>query len=225
MFDKLPMVKPSMALLALDIALVAVFCSFAVLWVWNISTRTDNRVAVVLHGIFTAYLVVLACIVFLPLHGIRAAASGYDGTRPLSRAWEWGLQVHGPVVDGHLDWQRVANVLLTVPFGFFFGLLAPRLGVRRIFAACMAWAISIELIQLTISVVIGIVYRTFDINDIIDNALGAWIGLAFFVSCALWVRRFGIGKCRPVTTLSGFVSDSIDRYFDAHEQRRRPSLG
>lgn len=225
MFDKLPMVRPSPALFALDVAIVAVFCSLAVVWITYVRARTHNRVAVALHGIFTAYLVALACVVFLPLHGIRAAAAGFDGTRPLHRAWHWGLQIQSPIVDGHLDWQRAANVLMTIPFGFFFGLLAPRLGVRRIFAACIAWAVSLELIQLTISVVLGFVYRTFDINDVIDNAFGAWIGLAFFVACAVTVRGTGFGRRAPVTTLPGFIADSIDRYFEAHEQRRRPSLG
>ncbi|HET8930913.1 MAG TPA: VanZ family protein [Acidimicrobiales bacterium] len=220
MFDKLPIVDPSPALVALDLAILAVFCSLAVVWVALVRAHTHNRAAVVLHGLFAAYLVVLACVVFLPLHGVRAAAASFSGTDPLARAWYWGLQLHNPVANGHIQWQRLANVVMTIPFGFGFGLLAPRLGVRRIFAACMAWAVSLELVQLGISLALGIVYRTFDINDIVDNVFGAWIGLACFVTCALVVHSSGYGAGAPDTTLRGFVADSVDRYFAAHEARR-----
>ncbi len=225
MFDKLPIVDPSPALLALDAAIITVFCALAVGWVALVRARTHNRAAVLAHGIFAAYLVVLACVVFLPLHGLRAAAASFQGTEPLSRAWYWGLQLHLPLAHGHIHWQRLANVVMMIPFGFGFGLLAPRVGVRRIFVACMAWAVSLELIQLGISVVLGIVYRTFDINDIVDNAFGAWVGLACFVGCALAVRATRFGQGAPETTVRGFIADSVARYFEGHERRthRRPS--
>lgn len=219
MFDKLPIVDPSPRLLALDAAIFVVFAALAVAWLALVWSRTRNRAAVQVHGIYAAYLVGLACIVFLPLHGVRAAAESYSGTDPLARAWYWGLQLHSPVVDGRIQWQRLGNVLLTIPFGFGFGLLAPRLGVRRIFAACIAWAVSLEFIQLGISLTLGILYRAFDINDIVDNAFGAWIGLAFFVTCALGVRATRFGTGAPATTIPGFIAESVDGYFDAHERR------
>ncbi len=222
MFDKLPIVDPSPALLALDAAIFTVFGALAVVWIGLVRARTHNRAAVLAHGLFAAYLVVLACVVFLPLHGLRAAAASFQGTEPLSRAWYWGLQLHSPIANGHVHWQRLANVVMMIPFGFGFGLLAPRVGVRRIFAACMAWAVSLELIQLGISLVLGIVYRTFDINDVVDNAFGAWVGLAGFVACALVVRATRFGQDAPETTLRGFIADSVARYFEAHEHRAHP---
>lgn len=219
MFDKLPVVHPSPALLALDAAIVAVFCAVAVAWLRHVWRRGHNRSELAVHAIYVAYLVALFSIVFLPLHGLRAAAHAYEGTQPLSRAWSWGLKLYSPLGGGQLHWTRVANVALTIPFGFGFGLLAPRIGVRRIFVACIAWAVSLELIQLAISLLLGIVYRTFDINDIIDNAFGAWIGLAGFVVCALVVRRWGLGADAPETTLRGFVARSVGDYFRAHQAR------
>lgn len=220
LFDKLPFARPSPALLAVDIAIVVFFCAIGVVWMTIVASRTDNRIALVAHGVFTAYLVVVACLVFLPLHGIRAAAESYQGTQPLHRAWHWGFQTHSPLVDGRPDWERVANVIMTIPFGFGFGLLAPRIGVRRIVAACIGWAVSIELMQLTVSVLLGFVYRTFDIDDIIDNTLGATIGLSVFVVMAHLIRSGTFGEDRPETTLSGFVRASVDRYFAARGIRR-----
>jgi len=221
MFDKLKIVHPSPALLALDVAIGSVFVALGAAWVAVVRARTHNRAAVLLHAVFVAYLVVLACAVFLPLHGVRAAAASFQGTEPLSRAWYWGLQVHSPFASGHLEGQRVANVVMMIPFGFGFGLLAPRFGVRRIFAACMAYAVSLELIQLAISLALGIVYRTFDINDVIDNAFGAGIGLACFVGVAYLVRATGFGADAPDTTVRGVVADAVARYFAGHTRRAR----
>lgn len=220
LFDRLPIVRPSPALLAVDIAIFCLFCALGTVWMTIVASRTDNRVALVAHGVFTGYLVVLGCVVFLPLHGIREAAQSFHGTEPLTRAWYWGFQVENPIVDGHIRFERLANVVMTIPLGFGFGLLAPRIGLRRIFAACIAWAVSLELIQLGISVLVGFVYRTFDIDDVIDNTLGAGIGLAGFVACAQLVRSTGFGRDAPVTTVRGFIANSAERYVIAYRQRR-----
>ncbi|MBS1848806.1 MAG: VanZ family protein, partial [Actinobacteria bacterium] len=193
MFDHLPFTRPSAALVVVDITIFTVFVTAAITWTLLVRARTHDRATTATHGLFAGYLVVLGCVVFLPLHGVRAAIATYDGTRPLVRAWAWGLQVHTPFTAGHLDRQRIANVVLTIPFGFFFALLAPRLRYRRIAVACLVWAASLELAQLTISVVLGFVYRTFDINDVIDNTIGAWIGLALYAGCAPVARRLPSG--------------------------------
>lgn len=213
MFDRLPVVSPSPALLAVQIAMAACFAALAGVWVAYVHARTRNPAAVAAHAVFATYLVVLACILFLPLHGVRAAAASYSGTEPLTRAWYWGMQLRSPLVDGQIVWQRIGNVALTIPFGFGFGLLAPRFGVRRVVLACLAWAVSLELVQLAISLVLGFVYRTFDVNDIVDNVLGAWIGLSLFVVTAHLVRRRDLGAGAPATTLAGYVRGSVDRYF------------
>ncbi len=222
MLDRLPIVHPSPALLAVDAAIVTFFVTLAVLWCREVWSRSHNRAELILHAVFAAYLVLLLSTIFLPLHGLRAAADSFDGTHPLSRAWHWGLRVHSPVSGVHPQWQRVANMAMTVPFGYGFGLLAPGLGIRRIFAACIAFAASLEFAQLAVSVLLGIVYRTFDVNDIIDNAFGASVGLALYALTAAAVRATGFGRDAPETTIRGYVAASADRYFAAHEARHHP---
>lgn len=217
----LPFVRPSPPLLLVDLAIFGVFCTFAVAWVASVRATTRNRAAVVVHAAFAVYLVILACVVFLPLHGVRAAAASFEGTEPLSRAWRWGLQIHSPLVAGHVVVQRLANVALTIPFGFGVALIAPRLGLRRLFAVCVTAAVLIELAQLDVSVLVGFVYRTFDINDIIDNTLGASIGLALYVACASAVRSSGFGAGLPDGTLPGFIAHSATDFFTGREERRR----
>ncbi len=218
--DKLPINDPSPALLALDVTIVACLLAAAIWWSRFVYARTRNRAATLVHGAFALYLVGLLAVVFLPLHGIHASSQAFDGTRPLTRAWFWGMQVHSPYGANGVVWQRIANVALTIPFGFGFGLLVPRLGVRRILLWCIAWAVSLELAQLTISVLLRVVYRSFDVNDIIDNTLGASIGLAIFTVLAFVVRDREIGVHKPNTTLLGFLAESVNQYFAAHAARR-----
>lgn len=217
----LPFARPSAPLLVVDLAIFGVFCTVAVIWVVSLRVTRRNRATVFVHAVFAAYLVVLASVVFLPLHGIRAAAASFEGTEPLTRAWRWGLQIHSPVVAGHVALQRLANVALTIPFGFGIALIAPKLGLRRLFAICITTAVSIELIQLEVSVLVGFVYRTFDVDDIVDNTLGASIGLALYVACASAVRSSGFGADSPDETLSGFIACSADDFFAGCNERRR----
>ena len=220
MLTKLPVVVPSPLLVVFDVLCVLVLLALFGFWLWIVRHFTANRVVLAAHAVFGVYLVVLLCVVFLPLHGLRSAADGYQGTQPLTRAWEWGTTLRSPWEGGHLHWQRIANAAMTIPFGFGFGLLSPRLGVRRIGAACIAWAVSLELTQLAISVLLGIAYRTFDVNDIVDNAFGAWVGLSLFGLTALLVRRSGLGSDQPATRPAGFLWQSVGEYFEAHAARQ-----
>jgi glycopeptide antibiotics resistance protein len=71
------------------------------------------------------------------------------------------------------------NVLMTIPFGFGFKFL-----FRVSFTKCLWLAfvpgLLIETAQLLAGLWLGIPYRTVDINDIIFNSLGVWLGLAAF---------------------------------------------
>ena len=73
----------------------------------------------------------------------------------------------------------VYNIILTIPFGFGINFLhAMRLG--GIFKISVLVGVGIELTQLAISFALGYPYRIVDINDVIANALGVWLGYALF---------------------------------------------
>lgn len=87
--------------------------------------------------------------------------------------------------------QILQNILLTVPFGFGISFLVP---VRRKAAFWLALAVGlgVEAIQLAISVVLRYPYRIIDINDVLLNALGVWLGYGIFRVFArlyLWAAR------------------------------------
>ena len=74
---------------------------------------------------------------------------------------------------------------------------------------CCGVGPALELSQLTISVLLGFVYRTFDVNDLIDNSVGALIGLAgVAVMASLWVAAATSPAPEPIGG-QAFVSRSL----------------
>ncbi|MFD0957821.1 VanZ family protein [Paenibacillus chungangensis] len=76
------------------------------------------------------------------------------------------------------------NLVLFIPIGIFLPLLFKRL--RRVIpftAACVLMLLTVETMQMLLKV------GSFDIDDIILNTLGAWLGL--YIS-------YMVGKCREL---------------------------
>ncbi|MEC3618680.1 VanZ family protein [Bacillus subtilis] len=73
------------------------------------------------------------------------------------------------------------NLILLLPVGLLFPLLFAKLNnVKRILLTGFFISLFIELIQLTFSVYIRTIYRSFDVDDLILNTLGTLIGYWFF---------------------------------------------
>jgi glycopeptide antibiotics resistance protein len=56
----------------------------------------------------------------------------------------------------------------------------------------LAFGLIIEAVQLIIGLLLGYPYRVTDINDVIANALGVWLGFALFglsTRIILWLTR------------------------------------
>lgn len=121
------------------------------------------------------YLVFIARAVLLPLQPKDVIVASYDGTEPLRRAWTWGSHIIWPWQDQALP-DRILNVALFIPVGALSSL-AYKYRPRSTVISAFALSSTFELTQLAISLQLGYVYRTFDINDIIDNTFGALIGL------------------------------------------------
>ncbi len=73
------------------------------------------------------------------------------------------------------------NLILLLPIGLLFPFLFAKLNnVKRILLTGFFISLFIELIQLSFSVYIGSIYRSFDVDDLILNTLGTLIGYWFF---------------------------------------------
>ena len=104
-----------------------------------------------------------------------------------------------------------ANILLTIPFGFWINFLA-RIKPKHIFWLAVGVGMTFETAQLVISLITRNSFRAVDINDLILNALGILIGYGLFkvfsVVYAYVIGRFGIQPRHIFAYILGMVSNS-----------------
>jgi glycopeptide antibiotics resistance protein len=97
------------------------------------------------------------------------------------------------------------NILLTIPFGFGINFLLPGVLKKRPWLA-FSVGFAIETAQLISMLAWGISYRGVDINDVVWNTLGVFIGWGFF---RVFVWLFSKIKLRFGMPTRGFLA-SID---------------
>ena len=76
-------------------------------------------------------------------------------------------------------WELLGNILLTVPFGFGINFILT-LGPGFILPLSLFSGLLIETSQFLFSLLLGISYRSVDINDVILNFLGSLLGFGMF---------------------------------------------
>ena len=91
----------------------------------------------------------------------------------------------------------ILNVILTIPFGFGVNFVT-QVRAKRFLWLAPAIGFGIEAAQLAVSLMLGYPYRVVDINDVLMNAVGIWIGYGSFRIFAwlyLWAAQYlGIGR-------------------------------
>jgi len=75
--------------------------------------------------------------------------------------------------------SAIENILLTIPFGFGISFIA-RLRSKDFLWLAPLVGLVFEMIQLILSYVFRSAFRATDINDVIFNALGVWLGYGVF---------------------------------------------
>jgi glycopeptide antibiotics resistance protein len=75
--------------------------------------------------------------------------------------------------------QTIGNILLTMPFGFGIPFLV-RFKPKHFPWLAIGAGLTTETAQLGVSLLIGCVYRSVDINDVLLNTAGALLGYALF---------------------------------------------
>ncbi|CAI6330769.1 VanZ family protein [Bacillus subtilis] len=87
-------------------------------------------------------------------------------------------------------YQIGGNILLLFPLGCFLPLLFEKMRkAKLVIVSGFVASLIIETSQFTISSVIGLTYRSFDIDDLILNTLGASLGYIFFKSIYPMIRK------------------------------------
>jgi glycopeptide antibiotics resistance protein len=107
--------------------------------------------------------------------------------------------------------EIIANVILTMPFGFGVSFIT-RIRRKTIPWLALAVGVGIEAAQLIMGLILEHDYRGVDINDSIMNALGVLGGYALFILFSRWyIRRTARLKIEP-KGLAAYVYTIVSFY-------------
>ena len=140
------------------------------------------------------YALWICSVAFFPLpvgQSAAASAGGFAG-----RAWvnlvpfREMLRALPQLGAARIVREFGGNILLFVPFTLFGPLLWPRLRTWCWpLAAGVGGSLAIELIQLALSGAVGYPYRQTDVDDVILNTFGAFLGYALLLVAVALGRR------------------------------------
>ncbi|SFS53959.1 VanZ family protein [Marininema halotolerans] len=133
-----------------------------------------------LHMAFILYLMAVIALTFFPIPLDRSGSS-YNISRnswiPFQSTWIL-LRYAKPMVAFT---QIIGNLSLFLPFGLMLPLLHPKWNrLLRIFLLSFGVAFSIELLQFAVTLFAQTNYRSFDVDDIGMNVIGALIGALLY---------------------------------------------
>ena len=130
--------------------------------------------------IFIAYITAVVCIVFFPIL--------YDEPVVYGNGYTWYNLVPfatiAETVSGGFGetafLQIFGNILLSVPFGFFVMMWMKNPKLWKMFVFAFGFTVTIEITQMFLGFAINSMYRNVDIDDVILNATGAFIGFGIY---------------------------------------------
>lgn len=142
--------------------------------------RKTSKYKVIVGCIFIVYLSIVASITLFPIIYQEKIEYYGDTTwfnfipfKSIIGMFEYGINLTTIV-------QILGNILMTVPFGVFVMLLLSKTNSIKLLLLALSFSISIELLQLIIGVGIDNMYRTVDIDDVILNIIGVYVGYLFY---------------------------------------------
>ncbi len=155
-------------------------------------------------GLFGLYLLVVIKAAVFPIH---IPAAGQTGSEPFvpnvnlvpfySACWPGRMCLR----------EMIGNVLLTLPFGFLLPF-ALRFRARHILWLGPLVGLTLEGTQLALSLALRSSFRAVDINDVLLNTLGVWLGYGLFQLFA-WLYRL---LERPLQGLLAHVSKMTQKH-------------
>lgn len=165
------------------VSLVVGLIVLALIWY-----RTRNLSYMMCCAIFGFYLINVASLTLFPMHMDVRFADSWDVDLFLSNINLIPFNF-GKTVELYPDLLRLAvqalllNILLTVPFGFGLSFIRS-IKRRQIWLIGLGVGLAIESVQLMLCLILRINYRQIDINDVLMNALGVWVGYGLFMGFA-----------------------------------------
>lgn len=164
--------------------------------------RTRSLSYVICATIFGIYLLFVIDRTFFPLHIAGGFVDMMKAAPFTSRINLIPFNFSDFAERSSVIRELVLNVALLVPFGFGISFLAP-VRVNNVLWLALGIGVSIEAMQLVISLLIGYTYRVVDITDVMMNTLGFLLGYGIFrlfawmyiaMTHRLDIEHVGLGK-------------------------------
>ncbi|MBA3927351.1 VanZ family protein [Listeria rustica] len=86
--------------------------------------------------------------------------------------------------------QVVGNILLFVPLGFSLPIIVKKFSWKKVVLTGFLISLSIELGQWLLGLYLGYNYRATDIDDLIFNTIGTFLGVLLFNSMQSILRKY-----------------------------------
>ncbi len=139
--------------------------------------RYQDKVSLIPYIIFACYILMVMFITFFPManYGMKSLDIMPDYINLLPFMGDKGI-----VQDKDLV-QCIQNAIMFMPLGVLYPLtFKKQINVKQFICICFLISLSIETIQL-VSTFLGVMWRAFDVNDLIFNTLGGTFTYAFVV--------------------------------------------
>ncbi|MBC1231026.1 VanZ family protein [Listeria booriae] len=143
-----------------------------------------NWVFMIYFTIFYIYLAGVVNLTQFPIYATEAMVSQGNSI------WEGISLVPFATVDVK---TYILNICMTIPFGFGLPFLM-KASEKKMIVMSVLFILLIESSQFIIGVMVGYMYRIFDVDDIIFNFIGCMIGYVLFILFRKVLRYFYKGE-------------------------------
>lgn len=160
----------------------AVLAGIIILLIYGIISLLIKREhkRIIISCIFIAYVTVVAAITLFPILIDEKVEYFGDITwynfipfRTIMSTLQDGFSITGAV-------QILGNIFMSIPFGYFVMMFLNKPKWWKMLLLALMFPLIIELLQMFIGFTINNMYRTVDIDDIVLNVAGTYLGYAVY---------------------------------------------
>ncbi|MDM5299939.1 VanZ family protein [Bacillus pumilus] len=161
-----------------------IICGFSLMiFVYQLIRGTMNKISFLSYILFSVYVASLVSLTFFPfpyqkklieimIEDNLGTIHNFIPFKTIFGSLELGLT--------SFIKQIIGNVLLFLPLGFILPILFSFHQLRKVIYIGFLVSLSIELIQFGLGLIIGYNYRSFDVDDLITNTVGTFIGVIIY---------------------------------------------
>ncbi len=146
--------------------------------IWRISLHKRGKKDIVKFSLMYVYIFLVLCVTILPIDFTLDFKWNYHESLDFTYIH---LKPFDDLVHGYLGAKKqiILNIIMTIPFGVLYSSLKRKDNIIKTVAATFLLSLTIELIQLIMTVFL-LHYRSCDVTDLITNTIGGLLGYILY---------------------------------------------